>query len=104
HYSSGMYMRLAFAVAVHTHPQILIVDEILAVGDTAFQAKCFARMEEFKKSKEVTIVFVSHNLEQIKKFCTKVISINHSKITSIGETKKIIKTYIKISKINKKTT
>jgi ABC-type polysaccharide/polyol phosphate transport system ATPase subunit len=87
HYSSGMYMRLAFAVAIHTQPEILIVDEILAVGDSAFQAKCFKKMEEFQKSKDVTIVFVSHNLEQIKKFCTKVISINHSKIISIDEIK-----------------
>ena len=80
HYSSGMYMRLAFAVAVHTHPEILLVDEILAVGDTAFQKKCFDRMEEFKKSKDVTIIFVSHNLNQVEKFCSRVIYINNHNI------------------------
>ena len=84
HYSSGMYMRLAFAVAVHVHPEILIVDEILAVGDTAFQDKCFAKMEEFKKSKEITIIFVSHSLGQVEKFCTRAIYINNHKIQYDG--------------------
>jgi len=77
HYSSGMYMRLAFAVAIHVHPEILIVDEILAVGDSSFQEKCFSRMEEFKKSKEITIIFVSHSLGQVEKFCTRAIYLNH---------------------------
>jgi len=93
HYSSGMYMRLAFAVAVHTHPEILIVDEILAVGDTEFQKKCFNKMEEFKKSKDVTIIFVSHDLNQIKKFCNKAIYINHSKIISQGPVKTVCDKY-----------
>jgi len=84
HYSSGMYMRLAFAVAIHVHPEILIVDEILAVGDSAFQEKCFARMEEFKKSKEITIIFVSHSLGQVEKFCTRAIYINAHKIQYDG--------------------
>jgi ABC-type polysaccharide/polyol phosphate transport system ATPase subunit len=94
HYSSGMYMRLAFAVAVHVNPEILIVDEILAVGDTAFQAKCFAKMEEFKKSKNITIIFVSHSLEAIKNFCTKAIYINHSKLIDQGESSKVCQTYL----------
>ena len=94
HYSSGMYMRLAFAVAVHTHPEILIVDEILAVGDADFQSKCFAKMEEFKKSKEVTIIFVSHSLEAVKKFCTRAIYINQHKIQKIGDTKSVTNKYI----------
>ena len=72
-------MRLAFSIAVHVNPEILIVDEILAVGDAPFQAKCFAKMEEFKKQ-GVTIIFVSHNLSQIKSFCTRVIYLNHHKI------------------------
>lgn len=84
HYSSGMYMRLAFAIAIHVHPEILIVDEILAVGDSAFQEKCFARMEEFKKSKDVTIIFVSHGLGQVEKFCTRAIYINDHKIQYDG--------------------
>ncbi len=83
HYSSGMYMRLGFAVAVHVNPEILIVDEILAVGDSKFQEKCFQKMEEFKKN-NVTILFVSHNMESIKNFCTKVIMIQDHKVSLIG--------------------
>lgn len=70
HYSSGMFMRLGFSVAVHVDPQVLLIDEILAVGDAPFQAKCFAKMAEFKE-KEVTMVVVSHASEQIREFCTK---------------------------------
>lgn len=92
HYSSGMYMRLAFAIAVHVDPEILIVDEILAVGDTTFQAKCFAKMEEFKK-KGVTILFVSHGLIQIESFCTRTIFINHSKLISDGPPKTVCQQY-----------
>ncbi|MDD4938190.1 MAG: ABC transporter ATP-binding protein [Candidatus Shapirobacteria bacterium] len=95
HYSSGMYMRLAFAVAVHTHPEILLIDEILAVGDTTFQAKCFAKMEEFQKSKDVTIIFVSHSIEKVKQFCQKSIYIDHSKLITFGPTNKTIENYTK---------
>lgn len=98
HYSSGMYMRLAFAVAVHTHPEILLVDEILAVGDTAFQKKCFTKMEEFQKSKDVTIIFISHNLKQIQEFCSKAIYINHSKLLAFGQSDKTIEEYINQNK------
>lgn len=83
HYSSGMYMRLAFSIAIHVDPEILIVDEILAVGDTQFQAKCFAKMEEFKKI-GVTILFVSHSMAQIRDFCTRAIYLNHHTIQSDG--------------------
>ena len=92
HYSSGMYMRLAFSIAVHVEPEILIVDEILAVGDTSFQEKCFKKMEEFKKS-GVTIIFVSHNLKQIENFCNRVIYLNSHKIEAIGPVKKICQQY-----------
>jgi len=92
-YSSGMYMRLAFSIAVHVNPDILLVDEILAVGDPEFQQKCFQKMDEFKKSKDITIVFVSHNLDQVEKFCDRVIYLNHSKIISDGKPFEIIKTY-----------
>jgi ABC-type polysaccharide/polyol phosphate transport system ATPase subunit len=85
HYSSGMFMRLAFAVAVHVNPDILIIDEILSVGDAAFQTKCFAKMEEFKQSKDVTIIFVSHGLNQVEKFCTRVIYINHHQVKYDGD-------------------
>lgn len=93
HYSSGMYMRLAFAIAVHVDPEILIVDEILAVGDDAFQKKCFKKMNEFKK-RGVTIIFVSHNLSQIKSFCDRVIYINHSKLVADGAVEPVCQQYI----------
>lgn len=93
-YSSGMYMRLAFSIAVHVHPDILLVDEILAVGDPEFQKKCFARMEEFKKSQDVTIVFVSHNLKQVEDFCDRVIYLNHSQILADGIPQVTVKKYV----------
>lgn len=93
HYSSGMYMRLAFAVAVHVQPDILIIDEILSVGDSAFQEKCFTRMEEFKKSKDITIIFVSHGLGQVEKFCTRAIYLNHHQIQYDGLPVDAIKKY-----------
>jgi len=92
-YSSGMYMRLAFSIAVHVNPDILLVDEILAVGDPEFQKKCFKRMEKFKKSKDVTIVFVSHNLKQVEKFCTRVIYLNHHQILASGDPPQVIQEY-----------
>ena len=94
HYSSGMYMRLAFAIAIHVNPEILIVDEILAVGDSAFQDKCFAKMEEFKKSKEITIIFVSHSLGQVEKFCTRAIYINDHKIQYDGTPQQATQKYL----------
>jgi ABC-type polysaccharide/polyol phosphate transport system ATPase subunit len=93
HYSSGMYMRLAFSIAIHVNPEILIVDEILAVGDTEFQKKCFKKMEEFKNS-GVTILFVSHGLAQIESFCTRVIYLNHHQIQSVGQPKSVVQKYI----------
>lgn len=92
HYSSGMYMRLAFAIAVHVEPQILIVDEILAVGDEAFQAKCFRRMEEFKRQ-GVTILFVSHSLAQVQKFCSRALYINHSQLIADGGVEEVCERY-----------
>jgi len=93
-FSSGMYMRLGFSIAIHVNPKILIIDEILAVGDEKFQQKCFKKMEEFKKE-GVTIIFVSHNIEQVKKFCSKVIYLKNSKIISMGQPEKICNQYIK---------
>ena len=93
HYSSGMYMRLAFSIAIHVDPEILIVDEILAVGDTQFQAKCFAKMEEFKKQ-GVTIIFVSHALAQVQSFCTRAIYLNHHQIQKDGKVEIVCNTYL----------
>ncbi len=93
-FSSGMYMRLGFSIAIHVNPKILIIDEILAVGDEKFQQKCFKKMEEFKKD-GVTIIFVSHNIEQVKNFCSKVIYLKNSKIINSGQPEKICNQYIK---------
>lgn len=93
YYSSGMYMRLAFAVAVFTQPDILLIDEILAVGDTAFQAKCLKKMEEFKKL-GVTTIFVSHALETVKQFCSRVIYLKEGKVEFDGEVEEGIKKYV----------
>lgn len=94
HYSSGMYIRLAFAIAIHVKPEILIIDEILAVGDANFQKKCFAKMEEFKKTKDITIIFVSHSLGQVEKFCTRAIYINDHKIQYDGNTTEANQKYL----------
>jgi len=92
HYSSGMYMRLGFSIAIHIEPEILLIDEILAVGDIAFQQKCMEKMNEFKKN-GVTIVFVSHSLEAIKNFCQKAIWLDKGKIKEEGEPEKVIAAY-----------
>lgn len=92
HYSSGMYLRLAFAVAVHTQPEILLVDEILAVGDAAFQAKCFKKMDEFKQA-GVTIIYVSHAIESVREFCDKVVYINKGKMVGFGESEAVVREY-----------
>lgn len=93
HYSSGMYMRLAFSIAIHVKPEILIIDEILAVGDQNFQQKCFDYMESLKKSRDITIVFVSHALKQIEKFCSRCIYINKHQIQFDGSPDKAINNY-----------
>jgi teichoic acid transport system ATP-binding protein len=83
-YSSGMFARLAFAVAINVDPDILIVDEVLSVGDARFQAKSIKKMESIKK-KGTTILFVSHGIEQVKRFCQKAIWIDKGKIRQIGD-------------------
>jgi len=91
-YSSGMYVRLAFAVAAHLEPEILIVDEVLAVGDTQFQKKCLGKMEEVGRSGR-TILFVSHNLGAIATLCTKVIYLANGKIQLFGTPQEAIDAY-----------
>ncbi|MFA6016649.1 MAG: ABC transporter ATP-binding protein [Patescibacteria group bacterium] len=95
YYSSGMYMRLAFAVAIFTKPDILLIDEILAVGDTAFQAKCIKKMEEFKKI-GVTTIFVSHSMDAVKSFCDRVIYLKEGKVEYDGDVNEGIKLYMNI--------
>lgn len=91
-YSSGMMMRLAFSIATVVNPEILIVDEILAVGDDAFQQKSRMRMMELM-SGGTTVLFVSHNLEQIREMCTKVIWLDKGSIKAIGNTQEICDSY-----------
>lgn len=91
-YSSGMFVRLAFAVAINIDPEILIVDEALSVGDVFFQAKCYHKFEEFKKMGK-TIVFVSHDLSSISKYCDRVILLNQGVKLGEGSPKKMIDTY-----------
>lgn len=92
-YSSGMYTRLAFSVAIHVDADILLIDEILAVGDVAFQAKCFDKLLEIKKN-GVTIVIVSHTLEQLEKICDRNIWMDEGKIRCEGEPKEIDLKYL----------
>lgn len=96
HYSSGMYMRLAFSVAIYTDPEILLVDEILSVGDARFQEKCLKKMGEFKRS-QMTIIFVSHNFDTMKKFCDRAIVIVEGKNVFTGPPLLAIKKYESIS-------
>ncbi len=92
-YSSGMYIRLAFAIAVHVEPQILLMDEILAVGDANFQNKCIAKIKEFKKQ-GITIVFVSHKMEDVYQICDRVVWLDHGHIIACGDTRKIGEQYL----------
>lgn len=93
-YSSGMYMRLAFSVAINVDAEILLIDEILAVGDQHFQEKCFAKLEELAKSNK-TIVIVSHNMDSIKKLCNRAIWINDGKLMLDGKVDKVADEYLK---------
>lgn len=94
-YSSGMFVRLAFAVAINIEPEILIVDEALSVGDVFFQAKCYKKFEDFKKEGK-TILFVSHDLGSIGKYCDRVILLNKGTKLCEGEPKDIIDVYKKV--------
>lgn len=94
-YSSGMYMRLAFSVAINVDAEILLIDEILAVGDQHFQDKCFAKLEELKKS-DKTIVIVSHSLGAVKKLCTRGIWIYNGEVRKDGDIKDVIDEYLKV--------
>ncbi len=94
-YSSGMYMRLAFAVAINVDAEILLIDEILAVGDQHFQDKCFKKLEELKNSGK-TIVIVSHNLNSIRKLCDRTIWLYNGEIREDGKTDKVVDEYLKV--------
>ncbi|MEO2207450.1 ABC transporter ATP-binding protein [Paenibacillus pabuli] len=91
-YSSGMFARLAFAVSINVDPDILIVDEALAVGDIRFQTKCIDKMKELK-SKGTTILFVSHAVEQVKRFCNKAVWIKDGVVEAIGDASEVVDQY-----------
>lgn len=95
-YSSGMKVRLAFSVAAHLEPEILIVDEVLAVGDAQFQKKCLGKMEEAAKTGK-TVLFVSHNLAAVKSLCTRAIMLNKGQIYCEGTTKEVLDQYLNYS-------
>jgi len=93
-YSSGMYVRLAFGVAAHLDPDILIVDEVLAVGDAEFQKKCLGKMKDVSTQKGRTIIFVSHNMQAITNLCSKAIWLQKGSITASGETQSVVNRYL----------
>ena len=93
HYSTGMYMRLAFSVAAHLDPEVLIVDEVLAVGDVGFQRKCLRKMRSVGESGR-TVIFVSHDMQSITRLCRRVIWIKGGEIESDGEAKQVVGDYL----------
>jgi lipopolysaccharide transport system ATP-binding protein len=93
-YSSGMYVRLAFAVAAHLNPEILIVDEVLAVGDASFQKKCIGKMQEVAEKGMRTVVFVSHNMTAVHSLCTRVICLNGGTVQADGPTGTVTSQYL----------
>ncbi len=93
HYSSGMYVRLAFSVAAHLEPEILIIDEVLAVGDAEFQKKCLGKMDEVAKQGR-TVIFVSHNMSAVQQLCSKALLIQSGRVTGNGTTNEVIESYL----------
>ncbi|HTL80359.1 MAG TPA: ABC transporter ATP-binding protein [Bacteroidia bacterium] len=98
-YSSGMYVRLAFAVAAHLDPEILVIDEVLAVGDAEFQKKCLGKMQEASEKEGRTVLFVSHNLTSVASLCNKVAYIKQGMLKSVGKPMDIISEYLSEEKL-----
>lgn len=95
-YSSGMYVRLAFAVAAHLEPEILVVDEVLAVGDVQFQKKCLGKMEDVGREGR-TVLFVSHNMSAIQRLCSKAVSLDRGELIATGRVSDVVSQYLKDS-------
>lgn len=93
-YSSGMKVRLAFAVAAHLEPEILIVDEVLAVGDAEFQKKCLGKMQDVSNNDGRTVLFVSHNLQAVQNLCSTAILLKNGRISDMGESSRVINHYL----------
>lgn len=96
HYSSGMYVRLAFSVAAHLEPEILLVDEVLAVGDANFQRKCLGRIDDVARGGR-TVVFVSHNMNAVQRLCSKCMLLEHGRLAAFGDTPAIVRRYLQTS-------
>ena len=94
-YSSGMHVRLAFAVAAHLESEILVVDEVLAVGDADFQSRCLGKMEDVSRTDGRTILFVSHNMGAVKKLCPHSALVQHGQVTLCGDTTNVINAYLR---------
>lgn len=101
-YSSGMYVRLAFAVAAHLEPEILIVDEVLAVGDAEFQAKCIGKMEDIARGGERTVLFVSHNMAAVQNLCTRAILLERGQVVCDDSTNKVLDVYSQRTRLKAK--
>ena len=98
HYSSGMYLRLAFAVAAHLDPEILLVDEVLAVGDDRFQKKCLGKMESVGREGR-TVLFVSHNMPAVTRLCPRAILLDEGRMVADGETREVISRYLNAGRV-----
>jgi lipopolysaccharide transport system ATP-binding protein len=94
HFSSGMYVRLAFAVAAHLEPDILVVDEVLAVGDADFQRKCLGKMDDVSRKEGRTILFVSHNMETVVRLCARAVFLEFGRVRAIGDAETVVSTYL----------
>ncbi|HET8796287.1 MAG TPA: ABC transporter ATP-binding protein [Thermoanaerobaculia bacterium] len=92
-YSSGMYVRLGFAVAVHVDPEVLLIDEVLSVGDEEFSARCVAKIQEMKY-RGVTLVFVTHQLDQVRKLCDRALWLDHGQLEAIGDPMRVVDAYL----------
>ncbi|HWN95438.1 MAG TPA: ABC transporter ATP-binding protein [Methylomirabilota bacterium] len=99
-YSSGMYVRLAFAVAAHLEPEILVVDEVLAVGDSEFQRKCMGKMKDVAANSGRTVLFVSHNLAAVAQLCSQALLISSGRLITAGPSEQVIRLYLTNSKEN----
>jgi ABC-type polysaccharide/polyol phosphate transport system ATPase subunit len=96
HYSSGMYMRLAFAVATSVDPDILLIDEVLSVGDSSFQEKCFQRIQSFQRAGK-TLIFVSHGLASVANLCSRVVWLHNGSVKSEGEANRVVNEYLEFT-------
>ncbi|MBX3736142.1 MAG: ABC transporter ATP-binding protein [Candidatus Didemnitutus sp.] len=93
-YSSGMYVRLAFAVAAHLEPEILLVDEVLAVGDHAFQQKCLGKMQDVARTQGRTVIFVSHNMAAVSQLCHRAVLLEHGRVSAHGPAAEVVSGYL----------